>query len=97
MTSKAFHEEWAALRDAGYRLIDYELYPTSAGWRYAGIWRQNGDRLTWALKGSVDALVEAYFTSNNLPGMSVAIAENGEFRYLRGLGFQDVDDSVATE
>ena len=97
MTSKDFHQTWAALRDAGYRLIDYELYPTGAGWRYAGVWRQNGDRLNWALKDNVDALVEAYFTNNNLPGMSVAIAQNGTFRYLRGLGYKDVDDAVTTD
>ena len=97
MTSKGFHETWAALRDAGYRLIDYELYPTGDGWRYAGVWRQNGDRLNWALKDNVDAAVEAYFASNALPGMSVAIEQNGTFRYLRGLGYKDVDDAVTTD
>ena len=97
MTSKAFGEKWAELRDAGYRLIDYEVYPTASGWRYAGIWRQNGDRPAWSLKGDVDTLLQDYFDDADLSGMSIAIAQNGRFRYLRGFGHADVDDDVATD
>jgi CubicO group peptidase (beta-lactamase class C family) len=97
MTSKQFGEKWAELRDAGYRLIDYEVYPTADGWRYAGVWRQNTDRPDWVHKDAVDTLAQDYFDNANLPGMSVAIAENGQFRYLRGFGYADVDDTVATD
>lgn len=97
LTSKGFGEKWAQLRDAGYRLIEYEVYPTGSGWRYAGIWRQNTDRPDWSLKGDVDTLLQDYFDDADLPGMSVAIAQDGRFRYLRGFGDADVDDSVATD
>lgn len=96
-TSKGFGEKWSELRDAGYRLIEYEVYPTDEGWRYAGIWRQNSDRPNWALKDEVDALLEGHFEEFDVPGMSVAIAQNGHFRYLRGFGHADVDDDVATD
>lgn len=94
MTSKAYGDKWLRLRDAGYRLIDFEAYETGDGWRYAGIWRQNSERPNWALKDEVDALVEAEYDNFDLPGISVAIAENGVFRYLRGVGFADIDDEI---
>ena len=97
LTSQGFHAKWSELRDAGFRLINYEVYPTAAGWRYAGIWRQNGDRFDWDLKGDVDALVEEYFNDNNIAGMSIAIAHDGQFRYLRGLGHADIANNVATD
>lgn len=97
MTSKAFGEKWSELRDAGYRLIEFEAYPTGNGWRYAGIWRQNTDRPDWALKDEVDTLLQDHFDEFNIPGMGVAIIQNGQFRYLRGFGHADLDDNVAAD
>ncbi|MGW8251992.1 MAG: serine hydrolase, partial [Anaerolineales bacterium] len=97
MTAKGFGDKWIQLRDAGYRLINYEAYPTSNGWRYAGVWRQNTDRPNWALKDDVDALLEGHFDEFDIPGMSVAIAQNGQFLYLRGFGFADIDDAIIAE
>jgi CubicO group peptidase (beta-lactamase class C family) len=94
MTAKEFGDRWLILRDAGYRLINYEVYPVSSGYRYAGIWRQNGIRPDWAFKDDVDTLAETYADDNDVPGMSVAIYHNGQFVYLRGFGFADVDDEV---
>jgi CubicO group peptidase (beta-lactamase class C family) len=94
MTAKGFGDRWLILRDAGYRLIDYEVYPTPTGWRYAGIWRQNSIRPAWTFKSQVDDLVEAYQDDNDVPGMSVAVYHQGSLVYLRGLGFADVDDGI---
>lgn len=94
MTAKQFGDNWLILRDAGYRLINYEVYPTGDGWRYAGIWRQNGSRPDWPFKDAVTAVAEAYFQDNEVPGMSVAVYHNGQFVYLRGFGFADVDDEI---
>jgi CubicO group peptidase (beta-lactamase class C family)/fibronectin type 3 domain-containing protein len=94
MSSKVFHEKWMEWRDAGYRLTDQEVYPTADGWRYAGIWRQNSERPDWTLKGSVDTLLQTHFDQHNIPGMSVAIAKNGKFLYLRGFGYADVPNHV---
>ena len=94
MTSKGFGDKWLQLRDAGYRLINYEVYPTDDGWRYAGIWRQNSTRPVWRLKDDVDALLEGHFGDYDIPGMSVAIAQNGQFLYLRGFGYADINDEV---
>lgn len=97
MTAKQYGDKWLQLRDAGYRVIDFEAYETSSGTRYAGIWRQNSERPNWALKNQVDALVEAEYNNFDLPGISVAIAENGVFRYLRGVGYADIDDEIMAQ
>ena len=97
MSAKSFGNKWIELRDAGYRLINYEAYPTANGWRYAGVWRQNSSRPDWQLKAQVDALLEQAASQYDVPGMSVAIAQNGQFLYLRGLGYADVDDGVIAE
>lgn len=94
MTAKGFGDKWLQLRDAGYRLIDYEVYPTLSGYRYAGIWRQNSERPNWPLKDQVDALGLLEMLLHDVPGMSIAIVQNGTFVYLRGFGYADVGDEV---
>ncbi|MGD2158819.1 MAG: serine hydrolase, partial [Anaerolineales bacterium] len=94
MTSKGFSDKWLQLRDAGYRLYNYELYQTADGWRYAGVWRQNGIRPVWEFKDEVDTLMEGYANEFDLPGMAVAVAHHGQFVYLRGFGYADIDDEI---
>lgn len=91
MSARGYKNRWNELRDAGYRLIDFEAYDTEEGLRYAGVWRQNTGRPNWALKDEVDAALEAFVASSNAPGVSVAIARNGSFLYMRGDGFADID------
>lgn len=91
MTPTEFGNKWLQLRDAGYRLIDYEIYPTENGWRTAGIWRQNSNRPNWALKETVTQKAQQMVDSFSVPGMSVAVAQNGQFVYLRGFGNADID------
>ena len=75
--------------DEGYRLVDYEVYETEDGLRYAGVWAENDPRLRFALKQMADDSVEAYRTTNRIPGISVAIMLNGEVIYSRGFGWAD--------
>jgi CubicO group peptidase (beta-lactamase class C family) len=92
MTARGFGNRWNQLRDAGYRLIDFEVYETSNGPRYAGVWRQNSSRPNWAHKDQVNSLAEAYVDDNNPAGMAVAIYVNGQATYLRGFGHADIGD-----
>jgi CubicO group peptidase (beta-lactamase class C family) len=94
MTAKEFGDKWLQLRDAGYRLIDYEVYPVAGGYRYAGVWRQNSERPGWTLKNEVDQMGMDEMSLYDIPGMSIAIAQNGQWVYLRGFGYADVDDEV---
>jgi CubicO group peptidase (beta-lactamase class C family) len=94
MTAKQFGDQWLILRDAGYRLINYEVYATPSGWRYAGIWRQNSERPNWPFKGEVDTLVETFQETDDVPGVSVGIYHQGTLVYQRGVGFADVDDEI---
>lgn len=90
MTADEFGNWWKTYQDEGYRLTDFEAYPFASGTRYAGVWRQNGDRLSWSGKSAVDQAITAYKNANNLPGISVAIARNGKILYSRGFGYADV-------
>jgi CubicO group peptidase (beta-lactamase class C family) len=94
MTAKQYNDRWLSLRDAGFRLINFEVYQTADGWRYAGIWRQNGIRPIWEFKDSVDQTVETYQSDNSVPGMSVAVYNQNRLVYLRGFGHADVDDDI---
>jgi CubicO group peptidase (beta-lactamase class C family) len=95
MSAKQFGDRWIELRDAGFRLVDYEVYDFAGGGvRYAGVWRQNGARADWALKARVDARIQAEVDQFDVPGMSVAIAKDGKLVYLRGFGHADIDDNV---
>ncbi|HVM02381.1 MAG TPA: serine hydrolase [Acidimicrobiales bacterium] len=94
MDATRYRNRWNELRDRGYRLVDYERYETAGGVRYAGVWRQNGDRPSWALRSWVDDAVEAHRDQFDVPGISVAVARRGKLVYQRGFGHQDVDGDV---
>ncbi len=93
MSAKAFDNFWHRYRDRGYRLVSYDRYETANGTRYAGIWRQNSSRPDWDLKEDVDALVADQMTTG-VPGMSVAVYQDGAPVYLRGFGRADIDDGI---
>jgi CubicO group peptidase (beta-lactamase class C family) len=94
MSETGYRNRWYRMRDLGYRLIDFEVYDTANGERYAGIWRQNSARPDWALREGVDNLAQTHLDSFNVPGLSVAIAKDGDIQYMRGFGFQEVDEGV---
>lgn len=94
MTEQQYRNRWYQLRDLGYRLIDFNIYPTAHGERYAGIWRQNSDRPDWPLRDEVDDLVQGHLDDFDVPGIGVAIAQGGEIQYMRGFGHQNVNNDV---
>jgi len=88
-TKVQYANYWREYRDKGYRLIDFERYETSSGTRYGGIWTENSPRYRWSNKGVVDSLVTDYREDNNIPGISVAVLQDGEILYQRGFGIAD--------
>jgi CubicO group peptidase (beta-lactamase class C family) len=90
MNARDFGNRWNQLRDAGYRLVDFEVYDTASGVRYAGIWRQNGSRPDWAYREQVDDLAADYVADTDIAGLGVAIAVGGQIVYLRGFGDADI-------
>lgn len=93
MGRTAFDNYWHRYADQGFRLVGYNRYQTAAGTRYAGIWRQNSSRPDWALRSQVDARV-ATELAKGVPGISVAVYQDGQPVYLRGFGSADVGDGV---
>lgn len=91
MSSNWFHNYWTKYRDLGYRLEDIEVYNTSDGIRYAGVWLENEDRMDWKHRDAVQKLGDDYFKDEPTAGMSIAVAVDGKIQFMRGWGFQDVD------
>jgi CubicO group peptidase (beta-lactamase class C family) len=94
LTATEYGNWWHRYADEGFREIGYERYETSSGTRYATVWRQNSDRPLWALKGYVDTRVQKELDDWQVPGISVAVIQAGQVRYLRGFGLADVDAGV---
>ncbi|MDG4765778.1 serine hydrolase [Solwaraspora sp. WMMD406] len=94
LTRQEYVNWWHRYADEGYRVINFERYETADGTRYAGIWRQNSDRPGWKLRRSVDNLIQSEMDSLDMPGVSVAVMQDGKFLYLRGFGHANVDDDV---
>lgn len=93
MSAKTFDNHWHRYADQGFRLVGYNRYQTASGTRYAGIWRQNSARPDWALRSQVDARV-ATELAKGVPGISVAVYQDGQPVYLRGFGSADVADGT---
>jgi CubicO group peptidase (beta-lactamase class C family) len=89
-TARAFANLWRQYRDEGYRLVEFEAYPTSEGQRYAGVWVENNARFRYPGKRDLDELITAYRSDNDLPGISVAVIHDGSILYQRGFGWADV-------
>jgi CubicO group peptidase (beta-lactamase class C family) len=96
MTYDGFTNRRYQLWDAGYRLVDYDVYYLPGGERrYSGVWRQNNDRPDWPLKDEItNDIVQPEVDNFEVPGMSVAIAHKGELVYLRGFGDADRENDV---
>ncbi len=92
MTEVGLWNRLNEMADLGYRPVDLERYQTSAGTRYAAVWRQDGSRVNWSLKSQVDTLAAAHVTQNQKSGFSVTVSQNGNFLYRRGFG--QADDSL---
>ncbi len=91
-TATQFANLWRQYRDEGYRLVDFERYRISNGNRYGGIWVENNWRFRYSRKDDLNMAMANYRTTNDLPGVSIAIIRNGATLYRRGFGFADVDD-----
>jgi CubicO group peptidase (beta-lactamase class C family) len=89
MSAASFSNNAHRWDDEGFRLTNYERYWTPDGIRYSGIWRQDGERVSWGPRPQIDALVQAQLDANNVPGISVAVMRNGVLKYARGFGNAD--------
>ena len=54
---------------------------------------QNG-RLSSGKLAKIDAAVSKFIASTHVPGLSVAVVENGEYEWAQGFGFADLENNV---
>ena len=79
---------WRQYADMGLRIVNQEHY----GDLYAGIWLENADRYQYPHRGELDDVIDDYRDDHDVPGISVAVIENGNMVYRRGFGYADVED-----
>ncbi len=96
MSKKGYNNWWYRYRDLGYRVVGLNSYQTVKGRRYSAVWRQNNERPGWPLRSEVDDLVttEMGKSGTQVPGVAVAVYQDGVPVYLRGFGDADVDDGI---
>ena len=94
-TEPDYDNWWGYLSDQGLRQIFNGRYVGEDGKIHLlSTWRQNGDRLTWNYKSIVDGIVTTEMAGDAIPGVSVAVMQNGQFRYQRGFGFADIGHGI---
>lgn len=89
-SSIQFGNYWRDYLDQGFRLLDQEHYGTSND-LYGGIWVENADRYRYEHKEELTSIAEDYRDDQDLPGLSVAVIEDGKMVYRRGFGDADED------
>lgn len=52
-------------------------------------------KLTPEKRSQIEAAVSKFMTSTHVPGVSVAIVENGEYEWAQGFGFADLENNVS--
>jgi CubicO group peptidase (beta-lactamase class C family) len=100
MTEQSFEKRANEYHDLGYRMENIEVYLTSSGLRYSGIWVQNrksdfSKTLTNTITREVQNWIKAtHNDSFDSPmGLSVAIAHRGKIQYLKGYGISSLAKS----
>ncbi|BCB77643.1 hypothetical protein GCM10022251_63600 [Phytohabitans flavus] len=94
MSAHQYGNNWHLDADEGYRQIFVGRYQTAGGVKYASIWRQNSDRPNWPERPEVDKFIQAEMGEDSVPGVAVAVMENGVFTYTRGFGKADIAGDV---
>src|SRR6202162_789829 len=64
----------------------------------SGFCEAQSGKLSSGKLARIDAAVSKFMASTHVPGMSVAVVENGEYEWAQGFGFADLENNVpATE
>ncbi len=96
ITAQEFSNYWNQYKDKGYRLIDFDCYEVNGDLKYSGNWIECNERYHYKNKKTLDSLIEKYrIDSANIPGISVAIVENGKMIYRSGFGYADKEKKKA--
>ena len=75
-----------------------------ANWSYlailialcSGVCEAQNGKLSSGKLAKIDAAVNKFMASTHVPGVSVAVVENGEYEWAQGFGFADLENNVPT-
>ncbi|HVR25689.1 MAG TPA: serine hydrolase domain-containing protein [Candidatus Polarisedimenticolia bacterium] len=60
----------------------------------SGFCEAQSGKLSSGKLAKIDAAVSRFMASTHVPGMSVAVVENGEYEWAQGFGFADLENNV---
>jgi serine beta-lactamase-like protein LACTB, mitochondrial len=60
----------------------------------AGVSAAQNGKLSSGKLEKIDAAVSKFMASTHVPGMSVAVVENGEYEWAQGFGFADLENNA---
>src|ERR1700693_1386960 len=60
----------------------------------SGFCEAQSGKLSSGKLAKIDAAVSKFMASTHVPGMSVAVVENGEYEWAQGFGFADLENNV---
>jgi serine beta-lactamase-like protein LACTB len=61
---------------------------------YSGVCQAQNGKLSSGKLAAIDAVVSKFMASTHVPGLSVAVVENGEYEWAQGFGFADLENNV---
>jgi serine beta-lactamase-like protein LACTB len=60
----------------------------------SGVCKAQNGKLSSGKLAKIDAAVSKFMASTHVPGLSVAVVENGEYEWAQGFGFADLENNV---
>ena len=88
----SFQSEIENQRGTGYRIAGLSAFASGNSPRFAAVWEGGG--LSSSDETLIRDLVEDFMSSNNIPGLSLAVSKDGRLVYARGFGFADQGRSL---
>jgi CubicO group peptidase (beta-lactamase class C family) len=93
LTSDEYQSEFDDNAATGYALTHVAGYGVAGEARYAAIWEtdtpESGEDIDYGTTTAVDQIAINAIAAANVPGVSVAIAKDGQLVYARAFGFAD--------
>jgi CubicO group peptidase (beta-lactamase class C family) len=93
LTADEYQSEFDDNAATGYALTHVAGYGVNGEARYAAIWatdtEESGEDIDYGMTTAVDQIAIDAIAAANVPGVSVAIAKDGQLVYARAFGFAD--------
>jgi CubicO group peptidase (beta-lactamase class C family) len=94
MSSSAYQQEFDKYVYQGYKLVEVSGYSGNGNGRYAAIWESVGFKFSDLQH--IDQTITGFMNEYDIPGLSIAIAKDGQLVFAKGYGFADKENKEET-